>query len=388
MIESRQTGPPLTPLRRYPEQRSNGLFSHKPVSGGRRPNEVASPPQSRLNRQASAVAAADLLNLISYMSSHSPTDVTSMHDNDAPSSSSKMGDDDDSKNDAGIKINVDSSSGEKYPTGSKSTNRHSCKPIQAGRRAILDDRTTYPHPQLSHNRPETEAPARLVRPQRTLSGPSLSNPIHRHRRASLDDYRASPVDVSRFNPSSPESKIHTKICRPPPRRSSLPPPPFNDRKGTGLDTSPERHSERRANLSSQTDFGRSSGVFPRRPVCGVRRMSLGPPRASLHRPTSAVTASEDLLNLIANFHADRPKERMPVPIVTVTHDDDAPSDISSSEGEDDDNSDNNAAMRVNLNSYLDEKSPTALKQNIDLPGLDTAGLKNDQFWLEAWYALD
>ena len=72
----------------------------------------------------------------------------------------------------------------------------------------------------------------------------------------------------------------------------------------------------------------------------------------------------------------------------VTHDDDAPSDISSSEGEDDDNSDNNAAMRVNLNSYLDEKSPTALKQNIDLPGLDTAGLKNDQFWLEAWYALD
>lgn len=117
-------------------------------------------------------------------------------------------------------------------------------------------------------------------------------------------------------------------------------------------------------------------------------MSLGPPRASLHRPTSAVTASEDLLNLVANFHADHPKERMPVPIVTVTHDDDAPSDISSSEGEDDDNSDNNAAMRVNLNSYLDEKSPTALKQNIDLPGLDTAGLKNDQFWLEAWYALD
>jgi hypothetical protein len=92
------------------------------------------------------------------------------------------------------------------------------------------------------------------------------------------------------------------------------------------------------------------------------------------------------LNIIANIHADRLKERMHVPIVTVTHDDDAPSDISSSEGEDDDNSDNNAAMRVNVNSYLDEKSP-ALKQNIDLPGLDTAGL-NDQFWLEAWYALD
>ncbi len=115
-------------------------------------------------------------------------------------------------------------------------------------------------------------------------------------------------------------------------------------------------------------------------------MSLGPPRASLLRPTSAVTAAEDLLNIIANIHADRPKERMHVPIVTVTHDDDAPSDISSSEGEDDDNSDNNAAMRVNVNIYLDEKS-LALKQNIDLPGLDTAGL-NDQFWLEAWYALD
>ena len=387
VIESRQTGPPPTPLRTYLEQRSPGLFSYKPVCGGRQvnPNEVVSPPQSRLNRQSSAVAAADLLNLFSFMSSHSPTDVT-MHDDDAPSSSSKMGDDDDSKNDDGIKINVDPSSGEKYPTGSKSTNRHSSKPIRGGGRASLDDRTTYPHPQLSHNSPETEAPARLVRPQRTLSGPSLSNPVHRCRRASLDDYRASPVDVSRFSPSSPESKIHTKICRPPPRRSSLPPPPFNDRKWTGLDTSPERHSERRANLSSRTEFGRSSGVFLRRPVCGGRRMSLGPPRASLLRPTSAVTAAEDLLNIIANIHADRPKERMHVPIVTVTHDDDAPSDISSSEGEDDDNSDNNAAMRVNVNIYLDEKS-LALKQNIDLPGLDTAGL-NDQFWLEAWYALD
>ena len=418
VIESRQTGPPPTPLRRYPEHRSNGLFSYMPVSGGRRPNEVASPPQSRLNRQASAVAAADLLNLISYMSSHSPTDATMMHDDDVPSaiSSSKIGDDDVSKNDAGIKINVESSSGEKYPTGSKPTNYNSSKPIRDGRRASLDDRTTSRRPQLSHNRPEGGGRARLFRPQQTLSVSSLSNPVYRRRRATLDHYQASPVDVSRFSPSSPESKIHTKICRPTPRRSSLPPPPFTERPGTGLDTNPDSHSERRANLSSQTEFvrggmvrpaavieskhtrllqkpprkhleRRSSGVFPGRPVCGSRRMSLDPPRSSLHRPASAVTAADDLLNLIASNRVNRPKERMHVPIVTVTHDDDAPSDVSSSEGEEDDNSNNNAAMRVNVNSSLNEKFPTALKHNIDIPGLDTAGL-NDQFWLEAWYALD
>ena len=412
MIESRQTGPPSTPLRRYLEQRSPGLFSYKPVCGGRQvsPNEVASPRQSRLNRHASAVAAADLLNLILSMNSHSPTDVTTMHDDDAPSdiSSSKMGDDDD----AGIKINVDSSSGEKYPTASKSTNRHSSKPIRGGRRASLDDRTTSPHPQFS----EAGGAARLVRPQRALSE-SLSNSVHRSRRASLDDYLVSPVDVSQFSPSSPESKIHTKICRPTTRRSSLPPLPFNHRAGTGLKTTPESHSKSRAKLLSHTEFvrigmdrpaaliestqtrplqkppqeRRSSVVFSRRPVCGSRRISLDdrapPPRSSLHRRVSAVTAAEDLVNLIASIHADRPKERIHVPIVTVTHGDDASSDISSSEGEDDDNSDNNAGMRVNVNSYLDEKFPTALKQKIDLPGLDTVGL-NDQFWLEAWYALD
>jgi hypothetical protein len=93
------------------------------------------------------------------------------------------------------------------------------------------------------------------------------------------------------------------------------------------------------------------------------------------------------LSLIASIRADSPEERCHVPILVATHDDGAPSDVSSSEVEDDNNSDNDAGKRVGANSSSVKKSPTASKQNIDLPGLDTVGL-NDQFWNEAWYALD
>jgi hypothetical protein len=201
-----------------------------------------------------------------------------------------------------------------------------CRPEQVGFYDVC-----HPHQRRASFIEQEAGQVSLERPQPRPCVPSRKKPvIRRYSQASIDDQRASPVDVSNLSTSKPINGKST-------RRSTLPPLPFYDEsKSTHLST-------RRSSLHLQS---------------------------SMNKPPSALSPVDDVLKLIAKLKSQTQGTLCRVPIiVTIMHedDDDGISDISSSDGEDVNDPDNSMRLKTNQ------------------PVSDTV---NSKFWEEAWYALD
>lgn len=354
-------------------RRSSDMLRHKPTFGDRQVslNEKASRSQSTVNRPASAIEAEEeLLHLVARMRAKCLTDRRKSSSGAEEKEYSNIG-----------SFNIHSSSDVKSPSALKPTNRRSSTPFRSSRRESLSDRPLSPYPQLSLDMLGVEA--RIGRPHRRLSVPSPNN----YRRASLYDQKASPADVSQFSRSRSGPTVYAQLRHPTTRRSSLPPLPFVEQPASTPALSFKREKPPRNHIGR-----RSSDVFPCRPS-DDRRMRINDAasrqQSRINNPVSALAEAEDLLVRIANTTNKCTKKICRVPVVvTRMNDNDAISDISSSEVGDDNDCDDSlfeSGWKITSEVKGDNDSNNSL--SVSGAGLGTFG-HDKMFWNEAWYALD